>query len=209
MAMDRDRRHFLLRRLHSLSGLLPIGFYMLFHVFLANAAVLAGPQRFDAVAESLESAPWFLLLLIEIFVLWIPIAFHGIYGAFIVVEAQPNFSDYPYARNVFYTMQRVTGVIALLFLVFHMYTTRFYNYFFGVPINYATMHDWVSNPLVFAVYLVGVLSCVFHLTNGISTFCITWGITVGVRAQRAVQAACTLAFVALGASSLMIVAAFR
>ena len=209
MAIDRDQRHFYLRRLHSLSGVLPIGFYMLFHVYLANISILAGHRAFDWVAETLEATPWFLLLLIEIFALWLPIAFHGIYGLFIVREAEHNFTTYPSHRNIYYSLQRFTGVIAFLFLAFHMYTTRFYNYFFGVPINYATMHGWISNPLVFGIYLVGVLACVFHLTNGISTFCITWGITVGVRSQRAVVAASTVLFVALGATSVAIVAAFR
>src|SRR5512140_1217249 len=99
MATDGDRRHFYLRRLHSLSGLVPIGFYMLFHVYLANAAVLAGRESFDAVAKGLESLPWFMLLLIEIFLLWLPIGFHGIYGLFIVQEAEHNFTAYPYTRN--------------------------------------------------------------------------------------------------------------
>ncbi len=209
MATDSDRTHFYLRRLHSLSGLVPIGVYMLFHVYLANAAVLAGPKAFDAVAEGLESTPWFVLLGIEILFLWLPIGFHGIYGLFIVREAEHNFTAYPYTRNVFYSLQRISGVIAFLFLGFHMYTTRFYNYVWGVPINYATMHGWMGNPVVFAIYLIGVLASVFHLTNGVSTFCITWGITVGARAQHAVQTACTLLFVAMGAAGLLIVTAFR
>ena len=209
MAMDADRRHFLLRRAHSLAGVLPIGFYMLFHVYLANAAVLVSPKAFDSVAESLESTPWFLLLLIEIFFLWIPIGFHGIYGLFIVREADNNFTTYNYPRNVSFSMQRVTGVIAFLFIAFHMYTTRIYNYVWHVPITYETMHGWIGNPLVFGVYVIGVLSAVFHLTNGVSTFCITWGITVGAKAQRAVWVACNVLFVAMGATSLLIVSAFH
>lgn len=204
-----DRKHFLLRRLHSLSGIVPIGFYMILHVYVANATILAGPTAFDWVAKTLEAIPWFMLLLIEIVFLWLPIGFHGIYGLVIVREAEQNFTAYPYARNFFYSLERITGVIAFGFLGFHMYTTRFYNYLFGVPINYATMHGWISNPVVFVVYLVGVLAAVFHLTNGVSTFCITWGITVGARAQRAVWATCTLLFVAMGATGMAIVAAFR
>ena len=207
--MDPHQRHFYLRRLHSLSGLVPIGFYMLFHVYLANATILVGPKAFDATAATLEGTPWFMLLFIEIFFLWLPIAFHGIYGLFIVREADHNFLHYGYARNVFYSLQRYTGIIAFLFLGFHMFTTRFYNYLWGVPISYATMHGWMSNPLVFAVYLVGVLAAVFHLTNGVSTFCITWGITVGQRAQRTVWAACTVLFVAMGVTGMAIVVAFR
>ena len=209
MATERERRHFYLRRLHSLSGVVPIGFYMLVHVYAINATILAGPQVFDRAADTLESTPWFMLLLIEIFFLWLPIAFHGIYGFFIVREAEHNFTTYAYPRNLFFSLQRFTGVVAFAFLAFHMYTTRFYNYVFGVPINYATMHGWMTNPLVFTVYLVGILACVFHLTNGVSTFCITWGITVGARAQRFVHTACTVLFVVIGATGMLIVAAFR
>lgn len=209
MAMESEPRQFYLRRLHSLAGIVPIGFYMLVHVYAINAMILAGPKVFDRAADALEATPWFMLLLIEICFIWLPIAFHGIYGLFIVQEAAHNFTTYGYTRNVFYSLQRITGVIAFGFLGFHMYTTRFYNYLFGVPITYETMHAWMTNPVVFAVYLVGVLASVFHLTNGVSTFCITWGITVGVRAQHAVQTACTLLFVAMGTTGMIIVAAFR
>jgi succinate dehydrogenase / fumarate reductase cytochrome b subunit len=208
MSMD-DRRHFLLRRLHSLSGIVPIGFYMLVHVYAINVTILAGPKVFDRAAETLESTPWFILLLIEIFLLWLPIAFHGIYGLFIVREAQHNFTSYGYTRNVYFSLQRISGIVAFLFLGFHMFTTRFYNYVWSVPISYETMHGWISNPLWFGVYLIGILAAAFHLTNGVSTFCITWGITVGVRAQRAVQNACTVLFVVMGVSGVAIVAAFR
>ena len=209
MAIDPDRRHFLWRRLHSLAGILPIGFYMVFHVYVANATILAGPHAFDWISETLEAIPRFMLLLIEIVFIWLPIGFHGIYGVVIVREAQHNFTTYSYVRNLFYSLQRITGVLAFGFLAFHMYTTRFYNYLFGVPINYETMHGWMSNPLVFVVYAVGVLASVFHLTNGVSTFCITWGITVGARAQRAVWATCTVLFVAMWTAGMAIVAAFR
>jgi len=209
MLTDVERRHFLLRRLHSLSGIVPIGFYMLVHVYAINATVLAGPQAFDRAAEALESTPWFMLLFIEIFFLWLPIAFHAVYGLFIVREAEHNFTRYGYPRNLFYSLQRITGVIAFLFLGFHIYTTRLTNYFFGVPINYAVMHGWMSNPVVFAVYVLGILASAFHLTNGVSTFCITWGITVGAQAQQAVWRACTLLFVVMGATGMLIVTAFR
>ncbi len=209
MTMDADRTHFYLRRLHSLAGVLPIGFYMLFHVYIANASVLAGPEVFDKMAESLESVPFFLLLTIEVLLIWLPIAFHGIYGLVIVREAQSNLTTYGYTRNAFYTLQRISGVVAFGFLAFHVYTTRFYNYLWGVPINHHTMQAWMADPFVFVLYIVGVLTSVFHLTNGVATFCITWGITVGARAQRAMHLACTVLFIAMGLTGMVIVAAFR
>src|SRR5512143_2558267 len=98
MTMDADRTHFYLRRLHSLAGVLPIGFYMLFHVYIANASALAGAETFDKMAEGLESMPFLVLLTLEILLIWLPIAFHGIYGLVIVREAQPNVTTYGYTR---------------------------------------------------------------------------------------------------------------
>ena len=63
----------------------------------------------------------------------------------------------------------------------------------GVETNYARMHDFMMNPLILTVYIVGTLSCLYHLTNGIFTFCITWGITVGASAQTMVNRACVVA----------------
>jgi hypothetical protein len=54
------------------------------------------------------------------------------------------------------------------------------------------------------LYAIGILSCVFHLANGIWTFGITWGLWVTPAAQRWATAACLvfglgLAAVGMGA----------
>ena len=54
-----------------------------------------------------------------------------------------------------------------------------------------------------------MLACVFHFTNGIWTFCITWGITVGPRAQRTLRAACLAFFAFMYGTALAILMAFR
>src|SRR2546423_14586621 len=41
-----ERNEFLLRRLHSLSGMVPVGAYMVIHL-LTNASVLDGPAAFQ------------------------------------------------------------------------------------------------------------------------------------------------------------------
>jgi succinate dehydrogenase / fumarate reductase, cytochrome b subunit len=56
---------------------------------------------------------------------------------------------------------------------------------------------------------VGVLASVFHFTNGIWTFCITWGITVGQRAQRTVRAVAMVFFVVMYGTAVAIMLAFR
>ena len=47
------------------------------------------------------------------------------------------------------------------------------------------------------LYAVGVLSCVFHLANGIWTMGITWGVWTSPAAQRRANWVCSLAGVVL------------
>ncbi|MEN6623851.1 MAG: succinate dehydrogenase, partial [Smithella sp.] len=56
-----------------------------------------------------------------------------------------------------------------------------------LPIDYTQMHAYVSNPIVLVLYAIGLVAAIFHFTNGIFTFCITWGITAGPRAQDVVN----------------------
>ncbi|MCE9528034.1 MAG: hypothetical protein K8R36_18495, partial [Planctomycetales bacterium] len=49
-----------------------------------------------------------------------------------------------------------------------------------------------------ALYAVGVLSCVFHLANGIWTFGITWGLWVTPQAQQRANYACVAFGILLG-----------
>jgi len=125
----------------------------------------------------------------------------------ITASAQPN--DYPYERNYQYTLQRVTGIVAFLFIGFHVLSTRAYFYASGVETNYLRMHSFMMNPLILTAYIAGTLACAYHLTNGIFTFTITWGIAVGARAQTLVNRACVALFVVLAIVSVAILIAFR
>ena len=208
---DRDRRHFLLRRLHSLSGIVPIGAYLLLHIFVENAFILGSAEQWDAMAAWIGSLPLPLLLAAEVLVLWGPILFHGLYGVVIAYtgDATNTGLRYEYRGSYLYVLQRITGVLALLFIGFHVYTTRLSHYFWGIEINYALMHGFMTDPLYFVAYLIGVTSAVFHFTNGIWTFCITWGITVGPQAQRLAQQLSLGLFAVMWPTSMAILWAFR
>ncbi len=199
-----DQMHWLLRRLHSLAGIVPIGGFLFFHIF-ENSYVLRGAEVWWKESEFTRTLP--IQIPVEATLLWIPILYHAIYGLVITATAQPN--NYAYGRNYQYTLQRATGVIALGFILYHVLTTRAWFYMTGVETNYARMHEFMMNPLILAIYVVGVVSCLYHLTNGIFTFCITWGITDGPRAQMMVNYACVALFVILAIVSVDILVAFR
>ena len=71
---------------------------------------LQGPERrdrFNNAVKDLQSIPY--ILLVEIGGIFIPLIYHAVYGLVITVEARPNNLHYPYPRNWFYLIQRITG----------------------------------------------------------------------------------------------------
>jgi succinate dehydrogenase cytochrome b subunit len=202
--MTADERHWLLRRLHSLSGIIPIGGFLFFHIF-ENAFVLQGSKVWWKESEFTRMMPF--QIAVEAAVLWIPILYHAGYGLIITATARPN--DYPYARNYQYTLQRITGIIAFLFIGFHVFSTRINYYVTGTETDYLRMHSFMIDPIYLSVYLIGTLACVYHLTNGIFTFTITWGLAAGPKAQRLVNRVCVALFVVLSIASVAILLAFR
>jgi succinate dehydrogenase / fumarate reductase cytochrome b subunit len=208
--LGQSRRQFLLRRLHSLIGVFPIGAYLFAHIFLENAFVLAGPARFEWLVRTIGTIPAPVLLAAEIGLIWTPLLFHGLYGFVRVGQAElDNPLRHDYLGAYLYSLQRISGIIAFFFIGWHVWTTRMQYYLFDVEITYDFMHKLFIHPLWFGFFVVGVLASVFHFTNGLWTFCITWGITTGVRAQRAVRTASLVLFVVMYGTACAIMAAFR
>src|SRR5207244_2993599 len=205
-----SRRRFVLRRLHSLTGIVPIGAYLFAHIFLENSFVLGGPASFERLLAAVAAFPTPLLLTIEVLLSWGPLLIHAIYGFVRVADAEldnPLRTDYLCAY--LYTLQRLSGVVAFLFIGWHVWSTRLQYYFHGTEITYAFMRGMMTDPLRFSFFVIGVLACVFHFTNGIWTFAITWGITVGQRAQRTLRVAALSLCVVMYGTALAIMMAFR
>src|SRR5437867_11151161 len=208
--LGRTSQQFLLRRLHSLTGIFPIGAYLFAHIFLENTFVLAGGESFESLVRGIGEIPRQVLLATEILLIWGPLLFHGAYGFVRVGQAElDNPLRHDYLGAYLSTLQRISGVIAFFFIGWHVYTTRVQYYFAGAEIDYELMHGMMTDPLRLSIFVLGVLASVFHFTNGLWTFCITWGIAVGVRAQRAVRAASMVLFVAMYGTAVAILMAFR
>jgi succinate dehydrogenase/fumarate reductase cytochrome b subunit (b558 family) len=194
-------RTFILRKLHQLTGIMPLGFFLLEH-FYTNSKALNGQADFNSAVKDLQSIPY--ILLVEIGGIFIPLIYHAVYGLVITVEARPNNLNYPYPRNWFYTIQRVTGMILFFFIAFHVLNFRF-GLIPGLNTLSVASHPEESFQIVarefrmvpiFIVYVIGITSTVWHLANGVWLFLVDWGITIGERAQRLTGYAC-IAFGAL------------
>ena len=203
---ERDR-HFWLRRLHSLSGIVPIGGYLAFHLW-ENYKATQGAEAYNEAARTLQETPFAIVL--EILVIALPILFHGIYGLFVTGTARPNPFSNGYLRNVMYTLQRVTGVIVFAFILFHYWTTRLVQLHDHASLDlFQLVRSTVANPWIYAFYVAGILSATFHLANGIWSFSIVWGLTVGPRAQRRMLYVSAAVFVALSYIGVRSISAFR
>jgi succinate dehydrogenase cytochrome b subunit len=194
-------RTFVLRKLHQLSGIMPLGIFLLEH-FYTNSKALTGAGDFNDAVKDLQSIPY--ILFVEIGGIFIPLVYHAVYGLVITVEARPNNLAYPYPRNWFYTIQRVTGIILFFFITFHVLNFRF-GLIPGLNTLSVARHPDQSFNIVsrefsmapiFIIYVIGITSTVWHLANGIWLFMVDWGITIGERAQRLTGYAC-IAFGAL------------
>ncbi len=189
--------HFALRRLHSLCGIFPIGVFLINHM-LTNSTALLGSvvgEHFTHHVALIHSLPW--LLAIEIVFIFIPLAFHGIYGLIIAMEGRANYASYPYMDNWRYALQRITAYITIVFVVVHLLHFRLAHWLGGPSYadavhagqTFAITQDGFLNMLLptwvwMVIYVIGLSAAVFHFCNGIVTFCITWGIAVSVNSRK-------------------------
>lgn len=211
----KEKYYFLLRRLHSLSGIVPIGAFLCFHLTI-NATILCGSDKFNFAVDKIHLLEKLgLLVPVEIATIFVPILFHAIFGLVIVFTATPNATVYRYGPNIRYTLQRVTGVIAFIFIFFHLWQMHKVGRPFGggvfdpghptVSAATALQSAWWYAPF----YALGVVSSVYHFANGVWTALITWGITIGPRSQRITGYFCAVLGIAVSVMGLGAVRGFK
>jgi succinate dehydrogenase / fumarate reductase cytochrome b subunit len=187
LPLTSGHRHFLLRRLHSLTGLV-FGGYLIVHL-LVNATIAQGGEVYQNQVDKIHSLPF--LPVIEWTFIYLPIIFHTVYGIWITLTGQPNTTAYPYAKNVFYVLQRVSAIVIVFFILFHVLSLK-YGLFgpsltfdaHGGAIRTVAAHMNVNNFITWFVYPVGILASCYHLANGFWTAAITWGLTISKSSQR-------------------------
>lgn len=210
------RNHFLMRRLHSLTGVVPVGGFLLFHLY-ENSKALQGVEAYNEVVLSINSMQFVLLL--EIFGIFLPLYFHALYGIYIAADARHNVKQYGYGRNWAFVLQRISGLLTLFFVTWHIwefriqkalgaYGPKVHGTMSGLP-DFDVVQNAFQNNIIAAWYIIGIIAAAYHLCNGIYTFLITWGITIGPKSQRISNLITNAAFVGVSALGVITVFAFR
>ncbi|MCA1625317.1 MAG: hypothetical protein LC778_16270 [Acidobacteria bacterium] len=68
---------FLLRKLHQITGIVPLGIYFLVHMY-TNSTAMSGEKVFEDHVTDIHHLPY--LLFIEVFGIFLPLLFHSVYG---------------------------------------------------------------------------------------------------------------------------------
>lgn len=196
-----DTRYFYLRRLHSLLGVIPLGVFLINHL-LTNSTAIVSAEFFEEKVKLIHLlGP--ALPIVEAVLIFVPLALHIALGIYIATQAKMNTSTLKYARNYAYTFQRITGWIAVVYITYHVVHLRFMQNMEEEPfsITLARMFSegiWGLPGVVWmALYFIGGMAVIFHFANGLCTFCMRWGITVGPQSQR------RMAFLATGVGAVL------
>jgi len=171
---------FLSRKFHSLMGVLPLGLFIFEHLTV-NSTAIYGANTFNQAVHYLHGLPF--LWVLEIFLIALPLSYHAILGLFFAIQAVNNPGRYRYLRNWMFYLQRVSGLITFVFVIYHLIYLKF-NY----SLAYLSMYDKVAAQFdsAFGIifYAIGLTAAVFHFSNGLWGFAINWGIITGPRAQK-------------------------
>lgn len=233
---EKADRSFLWRRLHSLSGVVPIGGYLCYHLF-ENLAALKGPAAYDEMVNKVNTMlPRAYFHGLELALVIGPLLFHSLYGLYIAQTGHPNATRYAYGTNWAYWLQRVSGYVAFLYILVHVGVLRVWVTMFGHHlyegyqgpaagqldlVTYQDVAAHLGNTTliqqstlaagthIFLLYLFGSLLTIWHFTNGLNGFCWTWGIAAGRVAQRRVRMVAWGLFVVLAAATLNILFRMR
>jgi succinate dehydrogenase / fumarate reductase, cytochrome b subunit len=200
---------FFLRRLHSLTGIIPVGAFLFEHILISNATAISGPAAYAKQVAFLGGLP--LVFFLELFGIWLPIAFHGLYGFYIWYRGEGNTISYPWTGNWMYTAQRWTGGIAFIYIVWHTYTMRFT----GIDLHanpyasFGKVQGEIFQTPLFLFYVIGLIAASWHFAYGIWLFCAKWGIVSGEIARKRFLIVCICFFFLLSGVGLASLATFR
>jgi succinate dehydrogenase/fumarate reductase cytochrome b subunit (b558 family) len=179
----RDRRGGWAQKLHSLSGVVPLGAFLVLHVWI-TASIVSSREVYDRQIGFVHGG---IVGVLEPLII-LPLFFHGLYG--LTRAFAPRDPDHAYDTDVLAALQRASGVVVLVFLALHLWEFRVPTWTHGLGESaYSTklVEDLSSTrsgvPWVALGYVVGLAASVFHLVNGMTSFCTRWGYTPTVAAQ--------------------------
>lgn len=181
-----------LKRIHALCGVFPLGVFVVLHM-AGNATALWGRGRFEAHLAWVEGLP--LRALVEVVGLFVPLLVHVAIGVRLMLDPAVDAPPRDFGR----TLQRVTGLLVLVFIAVHLGHYRWPRVMGELSLG--ELYDRLSMDLQgmgrFAFYLAGTSVVVFHLAHGVVRFVLPPERVATPALRKRVIAVCGIAGVAL------------
>jgi len=196
------------RRIQSLTGLFPIGLFLLLHFFF-NAYATNGAMAYNDQVKFLNGLPFVSVL--EWGFIFLPLIYHSLYGFYIWYRGKFNIGDYPWTGNWLYTSQRWTGAVTFVYILYHTYYMRFTGVHLmggGYGAAFWKVQDEFQNPWAIAAYVIGITAASWHFSYGLWLFAARWGITVDEQVRKRFGYLCIALAVALIAIGLITIRSF-
>jgi succinate dehydrogenase/fumarate reductase cytochrome b subunit (b558 family) len=183
-------------RLHAISGVVPLGAFLVLHLWVQSHAV-RGPREYERVLREAASLPGVSVL--EVVGIYAPLLFHAAYGIFSWMRADTAPARAPRPTSWSRPLQRATGLVTATFVSYHL---------FELPIArlagrlarsdfFSTLADRLSSttslgvPIAATFYLFGLGAASYHLANGFMGFLLDFEL-VRQPSRRAASVACTI-----------------
>ena len=182
----KNKIHYLILKTHSLTGIVPVGAFLVLH-FSINSLRTVGVWPYQISIDIINNLPF--LIWIEAGFILAPLMFHSLVGFYIYFSGKSNPFRYNYPHNWMYTLQRLSGAVVFVFLIYHLATTVVPKVWYGntqfeaAPYLINVMNQEFKSWDGRIIYAIGIVAATFHFSSGLWGFCISWGILIGRRAQ--------------------------
>ncbi|MFC1707715.1 hypothetical protein ACFL59_13015 [Planctomycetota bacterium] len=206
---------FVTRRLHSLTGIVPLGLFLSLHLLGitqptgGTSSIGASSDGASAIGTSsiwgflscggapplLSATAWTLLL--------VALLGHGSYG--LLIASRPRYCGVARPHHPgyrLYRLQRVSGILLLAFVTVHLLQARIAGTGTGTAWWLADKLQILGDPCSFWFYAAGTLAAAGHLSIGIATFGMTWGLTTSPSSRRWAQLAAVAVFSVLSVAGI-------
>lgn len=168
------RRAFVFSRLGSLLAVVPLGVWVVVHLW-NNLSAVEGAEPWQRAVTGYDSTA---ALVLSSAIVLVPLLFHTVWGVGRLFTSRPNYPRYSFFENLKYLLQRLSAVGVLLFLGAHLWLAFLKPRLLeGHPERFADFaHEMRHDVATLPVYLLGTLGVAYHLANGFYGFAMGWGL---------------------------------
>ncbi|MHB1845762.1 MAG: succinate dehydrogenase/fumarate reductase transmembrane subunit [Deltaproteobacteria bacterium] len=170
-------RRYTVAKIGSFVGLVPLGLWTAVHLWSQLAAFNGAAAWSRSVTEfPNRSGELVGLTLLLFFIVW-----HAIWGFQRMGASKPN--GYAHLGNARWWLQRLSAIGLFFFIGAHVWLAKLHPLLeTGQPESFADMAAHMAHHApTLVVYILGVAALAYHLGNGLSNFCFSFGLVTSQR----------------------------